>query len=284
MIPSRPSHTAQHVALRRAAHQLIDRPLILDDPLAIPIIGATLEAELRADLQSYETSSSVRYRRAFLVARSRFMEEHLHAALAAGVRQYLVLGAGLDTSAYRVPAQQPALRIFEVDFPTTQAWKRERLEAAGIRIPDGMTFAAIDFTEQTLAEGLLEVHFDFDAPTFVSWLGVTMYLEASVVLETLRVLSTLPSGSSVVFDYVRPHEKMNILHRFLRRRVMTRLARIGEPWLSAFDADALAVQLRTLGYSRIEDMDGKALNARYFTGRDDRLKVSSHGHVVAAFR
>lgn len=284
MIPSRPSTTAEHVALRRAAHQLIDRPLVLEDPFALQILGEELRDKLEGSLASYEQTTIVRRRRAFLVARSRFADERLTAALQRGVRQYAVLGAGLDTSVYRVPPQVPPLRMFEVDYPATQAWKQERLSAAGIALPAGLTFAPIDFTQATVTEGLSAAGFDFGAPAFVSWLGVTMYLTESVVLETLRALAALPAGSEVVFDYVEPRSSMNLLHRLLRRRQMARLAKAGEPWLSAFEPRPLAVQLRALGYTGVEDLGSNELNSRYFSNRNDGLRVGRHGHVVAASR
>ncbi|MES2306656.1 MAG: class I SAM-dependent methyltransferase [Gemmatimonadota bacterium] len=276
--------TAAHVAMRRAAHQLIDTPLVLEDPLALRIIGPDLRTRLEGSLETYERKISVRHRRAFLVSRARFADEHLAAALARGVRQFVVLGAGLDTAVYRVAPQEPPLALFEVDHPATQQWKRERLDAAQISLPAGLTFAPIDFTEQTLAEGLTAAGFDFSRPTFVSWLGVTMYLTEAVALETLRVLATLPAGSEVVFDYVEPRWSWNPFFWIMRRRQLARLAKMGEPWLSAFKPDALAVKLRSMGFSKIEDLGGKALNSRFFANRSDGLKVGSHGHVVSALR
>lgn len=270
--------------MRRAAHQLIDRPVVFDDPLALRIIGPALAAALLRDLTSYETNQSVRRRRAFLVARSRYAEDQLAAALERGVRQYLVLGAGLDTSAYRVAAQVPPLRIFEVDHPATQAWKQERLSEATIAIPNTLTFAPIDFAEQSLRDGLVGAGFDFNAPAFVSWLGVSMYLPANVVIGVLRTLAALPAGSVVVFDFVRPSGWLNIWHRFLRFRRTRRLAQAGEPWLSEFESAPLTAQLRELGYGRIEDLDRSAMNRRYFANRTDDLKVGGHSDVLALFR
>src|SRR5271167_272110 len=144
------SRTAQRVAIRRAAHQLLDEPRVLDDPLALRIIGAETAAELRSNPK--EHAAFARAFRAFMVARSRFAEDELALAYARGVRQYVVLGAGLDTFAYRNP--HAGLRVFEVDHPATQAWKREQLQAAGIAIPPSLTFVPVDFERQTLADGL----------------------------------------------------------------------------------------------------------------------------------
>src|SRR5271169_5540690 len=153
------SRTAQRVAIRRAAHQLLDRPRVLDDPLALRIIGSEAAEELRSNPKEHHAFS--RAFRAFMAARSRYAEDELARAVAHGVRQYVVLGAGLDTFAYRNP--HPGLRVFEVDHPATQAWKREQLLAAGIAIPFSLTFVPIDFERQTLADGLVQCGFNAGA-------------------------------------------------------------------------------------------------------------------------
>src|SRR5580658_731298 len=171
------SRTARRVAIRRAAHQLLDHPRVLDDPLALRIIGVEACEELRSNPKEHHAFS--RAFRAFMAARSRYAEDELARAVAQGVTQYgvtqyVVLGAGLDTFAYRNP--HAGLRVFEVDHPATQAWKREQLEAADIQIPSSLTFVPIDFEQQTLADGLAPSGFNPKASAFFSWLGVTPYL------------------------------------------------------------------------------------------------------------
>src|SRR4029077_18672202 len=136
MIESRPSRTAERVAMRRAAHQLLDHPRIHDDPLALTILGDARAAALRADRGWFEDDVMAPVLRAFLAVRSRLAEDALAQAVAAGVRKYVVLGAGLDTFPHRNP--YPALRVFEVDHPATQAWKRQRLADAHIAVPEGV--------------------------------------------------------------------------------------------------------------------------------------------------
>src|SRR5271169_4489280 len=165
------SRTAQRVAIRRAAHQLLDQPRVLDDPLALRIIGSEAAEELRSNPKEHHAFS--RAFRAFMAARSRYAEDELAHVVAQGVKQYLVLGAGLDTFAYRNP--HPGLRVFEVDHPATQAWKREQLQEASIPIPPSLTFVPVDFEQQTLADGLERSGFDLNASAFFSWLGVTPY-------------------------------------------------------------------------------------------------------------
>src|SRR5512137_207084 len=127
MEENRPSATAQRVAMRRAAHQLLDNPKIFDDPLALHIIGKENASALQTDPRQYETTPLSSYLRAFVAARSRYAEDELAFGVRRGVRQYVILGAGLDTFAYRNPYSEGALHVFEVDHPTTQTWKRERL-------------------------------------------------------------------------------------------------------------------------------------------------------------
>src|ERR1700675_701916 len=140
------SKTAHRVAIRRAAHQLLDQPRVLDDPLALRIIGSEAEQELRSNPKEHHAFS--RAFRAFMAARSRYAEDELARAVAQGVAQYVVLGAGLDTFAYRNP--HDGLHVFEVDHPATQAWKREQLQTAGMVIPAALTFVPIDFERGTL--------------------------------------------------------------------------------------------------------------------------------------
>ena len=176
MIPTQPSRTAWRVAMRRAVHQLLDRPPVLDDPLAVPILGPEVAASLRAHPAQFETGRLSPYMRAFFSVRSRFAEDQLAAARARGVRQYVVLGAGLDTFAYRDPSPDVPLRVWEVDFPATQEWKRQRLSEAAIVEPASVTYVPIDFEHQTLPDVLAAAGFDSSAGAVFSWLGVVPYL------------------------------------------------------------------------------------------------------------
>jgi methyltransferase (TIGR00027 family) len=144
------SRTAESVAKHRAAHQIFGFPLVLDDPLALPIIGSDAVSDLRANC-AREMETRVRHLRAFLVARSRFSEDAARAAFARGTSQYVLLGAGLDTSALRFATAFPNVRAVEIDHPATQSWKRERLAVSGIAMPESLRFAAVDFENETLA-------------------------------------------------------------------------------------------------------------------------------------
>jgi methyltransferase (TIGR00027 family) len=269
MHEDRPSKTAFRVALRRAAHQILDDPRVFEDPLALAIVGAESE-ELRSDPKSRGRAG--RALRAFMAVRSRYAEDGLAQAVETGTRQYVVLGAGLDTFAYRNP--YPGLRVFEVDHPATQGWKRRRLEAARIPIPESMKFAPVDFESQTLAEGLARAGFQRDQKVFFSWLGVTPYLTRSAAMETFRFVGSLPEGSEIAFDYAIPPGSLNLVQRFAFNELARRVAAAGEPFQTFFDPSELREDLQKLGFGYFEDLGTAEINARYFDGRADGLRVS----------
>jgi methyltransferase (TIGR00027 family) len=274
------SRTARRVAIRRAAHQLLDQPRVLDDPLALRIIGTEAAEELRSNPK--EDHAFSRAFRAFMAARSRYAEDELARAVEYGVGQYVVLGAGLDTLAYRNP--HPDLRVFEVDHPATQAWKREQLQAASIAIPPSLTFVPIDFEQQTLADGLERATFNPSAPAFFSWLGVTPYLTREACMITLSFIAKLPAGSGVVFDFAVDPALLNPGQRQALDALSARVARYGEPFQLFLDPGKLQDELRDLGFRRTEFLQGKELNARYFKDRKDGLLVRGGlGHLMGAW-
>ena len=281
MKPDQPSTTAYRVAMRRAAHQLLDRPVVLEDPIALRIVGPRGAAAIRENPKRFDSAFG-RALRLFLVARSRCAEDALAQAVAAGVRQYVVLGAGLDTFAYRNPHPPERLRVFEVDMPATQAWKREMLGRTKIEPPVSLTFVPVDFETQSLPEQLRAAGFRENEPAFFSWLGVTMYLTRDAVMGTLRYVAQRPAGSGVTFDYMTPPHKLPWLRRIGFHLVARRVAKAGEPWKTWFDAGQLALELRATGFSRLEDLDGPGLNQRYFGGRERRLGGASAGRVMTA--
>lgn len=253
------------MAERRAAHQLLDKPLVFDDPLAVRIIGRRAEANLPEQPKHFVAARF----RAFIVARSRFAEDELADAVARGVKQYVVLGAGLDTFAYRNPFSD--LRVFEVDHPATQAWKRRRLTEVGITLPSSMTFAPVDFERETFDDGLRAAGLDENVPTFFSWLGVTMYLETSVVLGTLRAIYEMNSANGVVFDYAVPRETLGFVGRFALDRLSQKVKKAGEPFVGFFAPGALVASLKDIGYTHVEDFGSRELDTRYFASRADSL-------------
>ncbi len=270
MKPGRASKTALRVAIRRAAHQVMDHPPVLNDPIAIRLIGP----EFARDMERAQHKVARDFR-AFMAARSRFVEDQLAAAVAQGVSQYVVLGAGLDTFAWRNPF--PSLRVFEVDFPATQEWKRTLLEEAALAQPANLTFVPLDFEHKTLAAGLAEAGFDVAGPAFFGWLGVVPYLTREAFRATLADIARMPAGSGVGFDYGLSPEVLSPLRRLALKALAERVASAGEPFKLLFAPDDMERELRLAGFARINQLDSKHLNALYFTGRTDGLKLSNAG-------
>jgi methyltransferase (TIGR00027 family) len=274
----KPSRTAFAAAAHRAAHQILEQGRIFADPLALRILGEDAETVAR----TAEERPSSRRMRIFIAARTRFAEDALAAAVAKGVRQLVVLGAGLDTYAYRSPLRD-RLRIFEVDYPATQAWKRQRLEDAAISIPGSLTFAPVDFEHQTLAEGLAAAGFDSAQQTFFTWLGVVPYLTEEAIWLTLGFIAGLPNGAHVVFDYADPPASLPEETRLSHERRATHVAELGEAWLTYFDADDLRSKLIALGFTEVEDLGPPQIGARYFPERVSSVPGKG-GHILRAAR
>ena len=282
MKEDRPSATALRVAMRRAAHQLLDDPKVFDDPVALRVIGKEKASALQADPRQFETTPLSSYLRAFVAARSRYAEDELALGVRRGVRQYVILGAGLDTFAYRNPYSVGVLRVFEVDHPSTQTWKRACLEEAAITPPGNLTFAPVDFETQTLEQGLRSAGYDPHKCTFFSWLGVTEYLTTEAVMSTLRFIASTPAGGGVVFDYMISPSLLTPGQRSRLDAVSLRVASAGEPWQAYFDPESLMKDLRTMGFEYAEDLGPEEINARYFKNRKDGLQVGSLSHIMNA--
>jgi methyltransferase (TIGR00027 family) len=282
MKQDQPSRTAQLVAIRRAAHQLLDRPKVFDDPLALHIIGQESALALQTGKYQSEDPRLSLHLRAFYVARSRYAEDELALAVERGVRQYVILGAGLDTFAYRNPYPAGALRVFEVDHPATQAWKRARLEEAGIPLPIDLTFAPVDFEAQSLASGLQDAGYDPGQSVFFSWLGVTMYLTTEAVMTTLRFIASTLKGSGVVFDYTVSPSLLAPDQRLIFDALVKRVDWVREPWQMFFDPAELKKDLLAIRFGNVEDLGPAEINARYFEARTDGLRVGSLAHIMYA--
>jgi len=279
MDEGRPSATAWGAAMYRAAHQILDDPRILDDPIALRIIGANAESVLRSNPGRFQKN---RFLRAFIVLRSRYAEDELAQAIKRGVRQYVILGAGLDTFPYRNPYSESRLHVYEVDHPATQSWKCKRLHEAGVAIPNSLTFAPIDFERQTLADGLSRAGFKTDELTFFSLLGVIVYLTKAAVMETFKFVASLPPGSEIVFSCGIPTSSLSQNQQLARETLAKEMAAIGEPWLTYFDPSSLAGDLRQMGFKNVEDFGPEAANERYFKDRTDGLRVGGSGRLMKA--
>ncbi|MGO9512930.1 MAG: class I SAM-dependent methyltransferase [Steroidobacteraceae bacterium] len=277
------SKTAQSVALRRAEHQLYDFPHILEDPVAPWILGpeAALSIMFGWWIAYFPAS---RYLRAFMAVRSRYAEDQLARAIASGTTQYVILGAGLDTFAYRNPYSNCGLRIFEVDHPDTQAWKRHRLALTAISVPSQVTFVPIDFEHQRLDIELERAGFRLEEPAFFSWLGVTPYLTNEVVMDTFKLIHSFCPANAIAFDYALPRQALSEGEKVAADALSERVARAGEPFKSSFRPEALANDLKQVGFRRVESPTTDHINALYFRNRLDGLRVRGHlGALMCAY-
>jgi len=244
------SRTALGAARHRAVHQVVERGSILADPLAVPILG-----EPESDLRDAETDWRMRF---FVCARQRYAEDVLASAVASGVDQLVVLGAGLDTFGYRSP--YPGLRVVELDHPATQAWKRERLAAASIATPGSVTHAPVNFERDDLAD-VVRHHVDVDRAVLFWWLGVTPYLTVEAVTATLSALGSF-AHSAVVLDHRAPGTDLSPEARAWRESREQRVAAVGEPWISQFAPEELAELLGRCGFEHTHLEDEVALIRR----------------------
>ncbi|MGA7823680.1 MAG: class I SAM-dependent methyltransferase [Steroidobacteraceae bacterium] len=267
-----PSKTALSVAVRRAEHQLFDFPHVLEDPLACRIIGPMAATSMVFGWWTAYLPAS-RYLRAFMAVRSRYAEDQLARAIAWGTTQYVILGAGLDTFAYRNPYSNFELRIFEVDHPDTQTWKRHQLDLMAIPVPSNVTFVSVDFEHQSLGSELERAGFALNEPAFFSWLGVTPYLGGEVVMETFRQIHSFCPANAIAFDYALPRHSLPANERLAADALSESVARAGEPFQSVFKTVVLANDLKQIGFHRVESPTPDYLNLLYFRHRIDGLRV-----------
>ena len=277
MQTGRPSETARGAAAHRALHQTLEDGAIFTDPFAFDI----LDDETRARLTEMANNPSHRPIRLFIAARSRFSEDTLATAVARGVRQVVILGAGLDTFSLRHPDARQGVRIFEVDYPATQGWKRERLQQAGLAIPASLIFAPVDFEREGLAEGLAAAGFRADQPAYFQWLGVVPYLTHEAIVATLDLIAGIP-GSEVVFDYAEPFENFPPPTRAYLTAIAARAASLGEPWLSLFNAPEMAALLQPRGFSHVRDVSRAELADRYYGDLKPDFIAGPGPHLIRA--
>jgi methyltransferase (TIGR00027 family) len=270
------SVTALGAAGHRAAHQVLERGFVLADPLALRILGSDAERAIALARERPER----RGLRLFIAMRSRFAEDSAAHAIEKGVRQILVLGAGLDTFAYRLKRTQD-MRVFELDHPATQAEKRRRLTEAQIEEPAHVSYVAYDFESGSMTAALKAAGLDSDRGAFVLWLGVTPYLTEEAVFATLGELASWPGGAEVVFDYTNPAEAVDEPNaRNFHREMAERVAASGEPFRCYLDSAALHARARELGFTDIEDLDRAALVARFLPDLPVPPRPGPGGHVV----
>ena len=279
MIEGKPSRTAFMTAVQRGYHNATaPEPKILRDDLALKIAGVdTLEAAkafIETMISTFAALSDPETARIFMgridgavCMRSRVVEEKLALARKRGVKQLVILGAGLDSTAYRRLDLTAGLQVFEVDHPSTQMWKRERLKEAKVDIPDNVNFVAFDFENQTLAEALELGGVELDKATFFTWLGVHMYLTDEAVRATLAVMGAYPKDTEMVMDFISssyvleggvPEDSVDYL-----QKVVTDM---GEPVKSKYYESELEDILKGVGFSQVDFLSAKWLRDNYLDG------------------
>jgi methyltransferase (TIGR00027 family) len=277
MNPKEPSRTALMIARQRAAHQVLDHGSILSDPFALKIL---LEDEKNV-LQFANAHPLASIGRLITAARSRIAEDALAKAVARGVLQVVILGAGLDTFALRNPHGERPIRIYEVDHPATQEWKRQRLAGAQIALPPWLILVPVDFERDDVGEKLAAAGFQRDSPAFFTWLGVVPYLTQDAIDRTLDYIRSIQS-SEVVFDYVEAPEAFSEELRPLVTERTEQLKKIDERWVSRFEPAGMAAILRSHGFCAIEDINFQQIASR-FGGAVQGLAPGHAGvHVVHA--
>ena len=273
-----PSRTALMTALARAKHQS-DTPVVFHDPFAVPMLAAlTNEPAAGGETATRHMVSGAG--RGAIVARSAVAEAEMALAFDAGVRQFVVLGAGLDTTALRHPDRA----VYEVDHPSTQPWKLRALQALGRGLPGNAVYVAGDLTQQSLIHLLCDHGFDAGQPAFFTALGLSMYVPPAGTERLFEAISVLPRGSGMVLDYLYAPRPWAIGHRLVLALLKRRFARLGEPWIGFHDPGHLEAHARALGFHAIRTHTRRELNHALFESRGSALSIQGErlGGVLVA--
>ncbi|MGB0907468.1 MAG: class I SAM-dependent methyltransferase [Maricaulaceae bacterium] len=295
MISGEPSQTALMVAVMRAYHHLnAPEPKILRDSVALSLSGlpnADALSQYRDGLVGGFTAlSDAKTAEEFVTniehavcMRSRVVEEHIEEGRSGGLKQLVILGAGLDSTAYRCDHITNGMNIIEIDHPATQAWKRERLTAAGVDIPENLRFVPFDFENKTLEQALTEGDVDFGAMTLFTWLGVHMYLTDETVKATLSILGRFPAGSELIMDFMKPdYAGEEVVMDDSISQLQKTVSSMGEPLESLYTEDELRARLNTAGFGTVDFLSSKNLTDEYFGGNDDAYALPGPATSILA--
>jgi methyltransferase (TIGR00027 family) len=269
------SKTALGAAYMRAAHQLLDdEPLLLRDPVALPLLGAQAAAIIQDAVDRFQSTKG-KALRADIVLRSRFTEDRLEAAAAKGVTRFILIGSGFDSFALRQPPWARMLKVVEVDHPATQSAKRERIAQAGLSEPENLIFAPADFEYEGLSEVLGRCGIGADEPAFFSWLGVTTYLEKAAINATLRAIAAFAPGSEVALTFRQPLDETASMLAAI-------VSDLGEPYISFFTPEEIETTLRHTGFSDIDFLTPEKAEALYFAPARNDLPVPERTTILCA--
>jgi methyltransferase (TIGR00027 family) len=279
-----PSRTAENSAIMRALHQALPpEARVFNDPLAARVVIPGSDAYRSRVALLERMSAPLRARFTHYLLRARYAEDCLADAVQQrGLGQFVILGGGLDTFPYRQPDWAARLRIFEVDHPATQAWKRQRLQQAGIAEPANLRFAPVDFVDTTLEAGLFRAGFSDTMMTFFSMLGVSQYLTLAALDRTFGFVRGMPSGTEIVFTIAVPDDMLQPDEMEFMSALTKRFAEIGEPWHTRTRPEVFATRLRDMGISIVTYLTPDEANTRYFYNRTDMLRASEQELVMRA--
>jgi methyltransferase (TIGR00027 family) len=272
------SKTAEWVAVARAAHLLYDRPVLLEDKFALNLLSRPWRWIVKTPPLFWLASryTGMRTARGRLVIRARYTEEKLESAITAGIDQYVILGAGLDSFAWRRRDVAGQLTVFEIDHPDSQAAKRRRLQERGIAEPDNLEFISADLGRETVAAALARSHYRPDSRGFFSLLGIAQYLPQEALATTLRSIACVAApGSELVLSYVQPRHLVDPAHLADYDRGVRWSARQGEPFVSLYDPDKFPQEVCAFGYELLENLLPREQALRYLSGRTDSLQPSA---------
>ena len=277
----RPGHTATLAAVGRAIHAATDKPKLLEDHLALGLAGdtgATLLAELTKQLpgDSRDTFGLL------FAMRARFVEDAVDVAVKDGIGQYVILGAGLDSFAYRRPDLEQRLKIFEVDRAEAQAWKRLRLGEMGVVIPPAVSFVPLDHETDDLRQSLVDAGFDLSAPAIVSAMALIQYLALPASERMLSLVGTFPAGTRLVMTYVVPTTELTELESAGLQWTMSQAEARGEPFLSLFGPQEMDDLIRRNGFRRVDHLGPHELRALYLSGRPE-VQIPGIERLAVAF-
>jgi methyltransferase (TIGR00027 family) len=292
------SRTALWNAYLRAYHAIHDTPKIFDDFLAYHLLAeekrASFDKQMVTDLKCFNPALAASFpdiaaAKAYIIkssaaasitlSRARYTEDSLEEAVRQGVKQYVILGAGMDTFAFRRPEMLEQIQVFEVDHPATQAFKRRRLTELGWECPAQLHFVPVDFTQDCLIEALTRSAYDQQAPSFFSWLGVTYYLPREAVFATLQAIADIASsGSTVIFDYMDTNAFVPEKAAPRVQILLWAVKREGETMKAGFDSSTLAADFARLGLRLLEDLNPADIQERFFQGRTDGYHACEHVH------
>ncbi|MGA7615084.1 MAG: class I SAM-dependent methyltransferase [Thermoanaerobaculia bacterium] len=275
-----PDSTAVRVALWRALHVEVDSPPhVLEDTIGLDLTAPDPAWRERPDMNPLWTARM----RASIVARARFVEDQVAEEAARGVGQYVILGAGLDTFAQRSPDIGSRMRVFEVDRPGPQRWKRERLIDLGYGVPEWLRLVPFDFEEgMSWWDALASAGFDAKAPTVVASTGVTMYLTRDANAATMRQLTSLAPGSTFVTTFMLPLERIDPEDRSMAERAQKGAAASGTPFISFFTPEEILALAKEAGFKEVRHVSAEDLVKRYFGGRSDGLRPSNGEELMVA--